>query len=301
MKRLLSMHPARTAGRWDRRSVWIVAGMTLVLWCGMATGQEREPSRLELTDRGVWEYAETLFRGREYYRAISEYKRLLHYFPGSGLSLAARVRIGEALLNGGEPAGSIGHFSGLLDSGAMAPYRPPLLYLRGLGHLENERHLPYAMREGHIALALADLRASLDAAREEWPLRPRVGGFVSAMETPPDDLPSKSPLLAGTLSALLPGAGSAYVGRWSEAALSFFINALFIGATANAARKDNDDLAVVLGVGALAFYAGNIYAAVNGAYKYNDRVQADYLERQRVRFGILPTRQGLSGILIRRF
>ncbi len=121
------------------------------------------------------------------------------------------------------------------------------------------------------------------------------------MDSSPSLLPSKSPWLAGGLSALAPGAGSAYGGRWSEAALAFFINALFIGATLEAAEEDDDDLALVLGIGALAFYAGNIYAAVNGAYKFNDRIRAAYLAQQRVRFGLVLRPGGLRGFLEKRF
>ncbi len=129
----------------------------------------------------------------------------------------------------------------------------------------------------------------------QWPGRPAVDGFVQAMEEP-GDVPSKSPWLAAGLSVVLPGAGSAYVGRYAEGALAFFVNAVFIYATVNAFEKDNDDLGVVLGVAALAFYGGAIYAAANGAHKFNDRARAAHLDRQRARFGIVVRHQrGGSG------
>ena len=253
--------------------------------------------RVVLTERGIWDYAETLFRGGEFYRAISEYKRLLHYFPNSTLERAARMRIGEAYLQGGEPGQGVAHFGVLLTLPMMAPFRPEMLYLRGIGRLELKRHLPYQERADQIRAGLNDLRA----IPAEWPSRGRVDAFVRAMDSPPRPLPAKSPWLAGGLSALVPGAGSAYGGRWPEAALAFFINALFIGATAEAAREDDDDLAFVLGIGALAFYAGNVYAAVNGAHKFNDRIRAAYLEQQRLRFGLVLRPGGLRGILEKRF
>jgi hypothetical protein len=87
------------------------------------------------------------------------------------------------------------------------------------------------------------------------------------------------------------------VGRYAEGALAFFVNAVFIWATVEAFANDDDDVGIVLGIGALAFYAGNIYAAANGAQKHNDRARADYLERQRLRFGIVPQPDGLAGVL----
>ena len=164
--------------------------------------------RLVLTERGVWDYAETLFRGGEFYRAISEYKRLLHYFPDSSLERAARMRIGEAYLQGGEAGLGIAHLGVLLTLPRMAPFRPELLYLRGIGRLELKRHLPYAQRADHVRAGLNDL----SAIPAGWPGRKRVAAFVRAMEAPARPLPSKSPWLAGGLSALLPGAGSAYGG-----------------------------------------------------------------------------------------
>lgn len=272
---------------------------------GELSGQTARPpgrvqpgdGRLVLTERGIWDYAETLFRSGEFYRAISEYKRLLHYFPDSAMASATRMRIGEAYLQGGEPGQGVAHLGLLLSLPRMAPFRPEVLYLRGIGRLELKQHLPYAERAEHVRAGLNDLRD----IPTRWPGRGRVDAFLRAMDSPPRPLPSKSPWLAGGLSALVPGAGSAYGGRWSEAALAFFINALFIGATLEAVREDDDGLALVLGIGALAFYAGNIYAAVNGAHKFNNRIRAAYLTQQRVRFGLVLRPGGLRGILEKRF
>lgn len=259
-------------------------------------GQMLEGGRLALGEREVWDYAERLFGEGEYYRAITEYKRLAHFFPGGRLARAARLRIGEAYLNGGEAGAAADHFSRLLKDSAMAPYRGELFYLRGLGRLEQDAHLPYPLREGRIALALADFRAIPDNGFRP----PGLGRFVAALEEP-DGVPSKSPWLAAGLSAVLPGTGSFYVGRYGEGALALTVNALFLHATWKAFRDDDDDLGAVLAVGALAFYGGAIYAAANGAHKFNSRARAAYLNRQRTRFGIVLQPRGLRGILEKRF
>ena len=279
------------------RGTAAVSLLALALWaCPLAQSQTISRGRLILTEADVWSYAESLFRDGEYYRAISEYKRLIHFFPASELRAPARLRIGEAYLNGGEAALAVDHFGVLLGDPAMAAFRAEGLFLRGLGQLELRREQPYSLREDTIAAALDDLRA----IPPQWPGRSAVDGFVQAMEEP-GDVPSKSPWLAAGLSVVIPGAGSAYVGRYAEGALALFVNAVFIYATVNAFEKDNDDLGVVLGVAALAFYGGAIYAAANGAHKFNDRARAAYLDRQRARFGIVVRRAGISGILERRF
>jgi Outer membrane lipoprotein len=261
-----------------------------------ARAQTVQDGRLVLSAREVWDYAEELFREGEYFRAISEYKRLLHYFPQSPQARPAQVRIEQALLRGGEPAQAIDELSGLLQRPELAPLRGDLLYLRGLGRLELEPEAPYTLRERHIERALDDL----GAIPPDWPGSAGARGFVEAMQHP-RDVPSKSPWLAGGLSAVLPGAGSVYVGNYAEGALAFFINALFIGATVQAFHRDNDGLGAVLGVGALAFYGGAIYAAANGAHRYNDRARSAYLDAQRTRFGVVVGPGGLSATLERSF
>ncbi|HKI99685.1 MAG TPA: tetratricopeptide repeat protein [bacterium] len=275
---------------------------TLLIGLGVAAprraarAQTVEGGRLVLSARAVWDYAEELFREGEYYRAISEYKRLLHFFPDSPQAPAARVRIGQAHLRGGEPGPAIDQFTGLLKAPAMTRLRPDLLYLRGLGRLELEPGAPYSLRERHVGQALDDLRA----IPPDWVGSVAVRGFVAAMEHP-RDVPSKSPWLAGGLSAVFPGAGSVYVGNYSEGALAFFINALFIGATVQAFHRDNDGLGAVLGVGALAFYGGAIYAAANGAHRFNDHAKQTWLDEQRTHFGIVVGPGGLSAALERSF
>ncbi len=79
----------------------------LLIPVGVPGAAEQAP--LVLNEEQAWGYAEFLFRKREYFRAISEYRRLLHFFPAGRHGEAARLRIGEALLRGGEPRQAIGH------------------------------------------------------------------------------------------------------------------------------------------------------------------------------------------------
>jgi hypothetical protein len=123
---------------------------------------------------------------------------------------------------------------------------------------------------------------------------------LAALEAP-HDVPSRSPLLAGSLSAVIPGLGSVYVGRYAEGGLAFFVNALLISATVSSFQHDQPALGSVLGVFALAFYGGSIYAAASGAHKFNDRAQAAYLDDQRTRFGILLLPGGAGATIQRNF
>ena len=265
-----------------------------------------EPAPLQLNEEQAWGYAEFLFRKREYFRAISEYRRLLHFFPAGERGEAARLRIGEALLRGGESRQAIGHLDALLAEsagsrragGRGADERPAdtARYLRALSWLEVERGRPYPLRLEFIEAALKDL----EAISPDWPGRERVEGFLKAQREPPD-LPEKSPLLAGTLSAFLPGAGSFYVGRFAEGSLAFFVTGLLGYASVEAFDEDKPGVGTLMGAFALAFYGGSILAAVNGAHKFNDSGRATYLEEQRNRFGIVVAPGGIAGAFRRKF
>lgn len=83
------------------------------------------------------------------------------------------------------------------------------------------------------------------------------------------ELPYKRPALAGVLSAMVPGLGQAYTGRWRDASSAFLVNGLLIAATTELARRELWVSTGVVGLVALSFYTGNIFSAVNGAHRVN--------------------------------
>ena len=99
------------------------------------------------------------------------------------------------------------------------------------------------------------------------------------------DVPMKSPALAGTLSALVPGAGQLYVGRRGDAAVAFFLNALFLWAAVESFDNGNDVTGGILLAFEAGWYSGNIFNAVGGAQKYNRRARQEYLDDLQNRYG----------------
>lgn len=276
--------------RWLRR---VAAAIVLLLWIaglGIAGISIAQGATLMVDDGKLWTFAERLRQQREYFRAVSEYRRLIHFFPDSPRVSQARVSIGLAFLQGGEPGRAIS----ALDEDLLRLLPPPMAgdarFLRGVAWLDTEPQRPYALREPNIASALEELKS----IPRPWPHRARTDGFVRAMEQPPE-LPDKSPGLAGGLSAVIPGSGSFYVGRYAEGSLALFVNALLIYATVDSFQNDQVALGTVFGVLALAFYGGSIYSAVNGAHKFNNAVRSQYLAQQRQRFGISVSRGQIGG------
>lgn len=209
-------------------------------------------------------FADRLWDGREWERARIEYERLLFARPASPFADHCRQRAALCLAK----ARRRGDALALVEKMAVAAERERT---RALVEREIERPAA-ALRAAELGespllagfLALEAERS--DVAREQFA---RVGDAARAellrCVDDVDALPRKSPMLAGTMSALLPGSGQLYVGRPGDALAAFSINAVLIGGTVLAARRDEDAAAIAIGFVASGFWFGNIYGAANGA------------------------------------
>ena len=95
--------------------------------------------------------------------------------------------------------------------------------------------------------------------------------------------PIKSPAIAATLSAILPGAGQFYDGSWQSGALAFVLNALFLSATLELQNKDLHSTALVSGVVFSITYVGNILNAAESAKIYNQNYYRSEIESEKRR------------------
>ena len=290
-----AMHPAAAPGvprrgtrrpsHAGRRGVMFL----LLLLCGWRAATPAAGAELTLDAVRQWSYAESLLSAGETYRAVSEYQRLLHFFPAAPQAAAAQLRIAQAYLRAGRPALALEHLAQPDVQRLGPPHLGDVQFLRALARLELERDAPYPLRVPRIESALADLRA----IPPDWPRHGEVAGFVGALEAPPA-FADKSPWLAGGLSAVLPGTGSVYVGRYAEGALAFFLTGVLTVSAAASFDAEQPALGVVFGGLALAFYGGGIYSAVGGAHKHNDTLRSAYLAQQRRRYGLVVGPVGMA-------
>jgi hypothetical protein len=123
--------------------------------------------------------------------------------------------------------------------------------------------------------AFTSVAASLDPA-----IRSAVGDTARAIW---EAERTKRPWLAGTLSAVLPGAGQLYAGSAQGAAVAFVLNAVLIGATAELAWHKLYLTSAAAAVTSSFFYVGNVINAVDLARRRNETAAAPArldLERQ---------------------
>ncbi len=125
------------------------------------------------------------------------------------------------------------------------------------GNLNNPK-VNVWMNLGNDNLSLKYLKNNRDALKAYEEYRKKIN--------------TKSPLLSGTLSALLPGAGQVYNGSYQSAAISFILNTIFLYSTIEFADKNLSAPAIASGVVFSVTYVGNVMNAVRGSNAINNRL-----------------------------
>lgn len=116
---------------------------------------------------------------------------------------------------------------------------------------------------GFAALRVEDEELAVEHFRAAG--NTQLADTVAAWAAPP----SRSPGMAAALSAVLPGAGQAYVGRWGEGVSALVVNGLLISSTVALYRRQEWFAGSAVGLLALSFYGGNILSAQWGARRFN--------------------------------
>lgn len=278
--------------------------LALAAWFA-AAGASAAPSASPAPELSTLRFADQLAAEGDWYRAITEYRRFAHDQPSHPLAGPARLRVGDLYAAAGRHDAAASAYDDLAGDApiealaAEAVWRAAGAFERaGRGREASARFDRFVMmwpagpRGDHAryrrAWSLVSVQADGDAA-QALARDPPTGEYAepaaqlaAALATPPDS--GKSPFAAGVLSALLPGAGQAYAGRWGDGLLALLVNTTFIYGTYQAWNHDNTATAVVMGMFGLGFYLGGVFGGVNAAHRHNDRLEVDRRAALRERF-----------------
>ncbi len=229
----------------------------------------------------------------DYYRAITEYKKLTFLFPDSERLSEAFYQIGMAYYKGKDYKSAVNSFAKVRKAYTASNYSSAAFY-EGLSYsklglpdkaalsferarLFDESHPDAANAQLGLSLnalekdSVADSRAKLDEFLASYPEDERVPGVQASfgLLDEYESQPRKSPALAGTMSAVIPGSGQMYAEHYKDGLMAFVVNGLFVAGTVTALDDDNYALAAIVGGVGLPFYVGNIYGAANASRKWN--------------------------------
>jgi len=256
----------------------------------------------------LFDFASSLHSSRDYYGAVIEFKRLVSYFPSGPLTEEASFMIGKSYYDAGrmeDAAKTFESFVGVFPDSknieaalafmAKADYASGY-YKRGIKRLLDVK---VGLKDQSMMRASDYLIGWGYLGDHDFDRSNSVFHYVSTSESEyrefarslaydvkkGKDLPSKSPLLAGLFSSILPGSGQMYAGRYYDGLVSFFFNALFIYLAADNFRIDNDPTAILFTAIELGWYTGNIYSAVGSAHKYNEVQKDEFVGGLKIKYG----------------
>jgi TolA-binding protein/TM2 domain-containing membrane protein YozV len=274
----------------------------------------------EITVEKTFAFAENLFGQGDYYRAITEYERVIFFYPDHPLAKTARFQIALCYLKGDRLDQALDRFRALnqelpqVEVGRKAylmlgeAYYQKREYSRAADifatYIEtypgDERIDAARIKIGWSYLRQGQWRQAADEFQKlppDSPLHAQAKGLAEGSEKYPG-ITIKSPALAGGLSAVIPGAGQLYINRPGDALVSFLLNGAFIWATVEAFQHDNNVTGGILLFFESGWYLGNIYNAVSGTHKYNRRSEKQFLDGLQDKYRVSYLFDGHGGSMV---
>ena len=249
--------------------------------------------------KNQFNFAERLFEESDYFRAITEYKRFIFLYPDNRLCESCFFRICESYYKARRWEPAIAALEQFITRYPLSSILNEAFYLKGMAEKNLKNYddalssFQHIIDSGQsfvrdtayfqIALIFVDLenwrkaREYFSNISKESTLYPSAWIFSTGLENV-DNVPSKSPALAGTLAAIIPGSGHLYTERPRDALVAFLLNGAFIWAAVELFEDDNYVAGGIVTFFELGWYTGNIYSAVSSAHKYNRRSKHNFIQ-----------------------
>ena len=203
---------------------------------------------------------------QDYAKSVSAFRSVVEKFPESGLAEEARVQVAYSHFLSGEYRESLASADAFLAEIKSGEKRQRLVQLKGADYLYQRQWAK-----------AGDYFHSLEGQAGNDPLTMALKGFADQGLR----LRRRSPVLAGILSALIPGTGRMYAGRTTDGLFSLMTIALTAWQAYDGFHKE--------GVGSLKgwiygsiggfFYVGNVYGSVAAARIYNEQSERRLLDQ----------------------
>ena len=253
-------------------------------------------------------FANHLFERGHYYQAVTEYERFIYFNPNHPSVPNALLKIAFCYKLGEQYDKAIELFRNLVDEyhnqevGGKAAYQVGECYLESgdyeLALIEfenfiedNPNHLLTEKAKWEMAWTYIYLEEYSSAEKRLFLIKKDSlyqkpsQELAGALKQLPH-LPRKSPLMAGVLAAVIPGAGHFYMGKKKQAIFSFITNALLFYGAYEAFASEIYAVGGLVSFFSLNYYSGNIFGALNSAHKFNKNVREEYLEGFRRKYNL---------------
>jgi len=291
--------------------------LAIILLCLAACASRgEEPSPTPARERVA--FANALFESEDYYRAITEYQRFLFLHAESEWAPRVEYRIAMAYFRGDKLEPALSMFGDLVEKhGGEDIGRRSMLMQADCFYRKGSFGRGIDVLEDFVSAYPADPRVDAARLRMGWgylqeeetawaaeelgriPESSGISGAARALEKAAGEegRDRKSPAVAGSLSAVLPGAGQLYVSRPRDAAVSFLVNAGFILAAVEAFDNEEYATGALVSLIELSWYTGNIYSAVNSCHHHNRQQKESFLRDAEIRCGVRMSGTGPGSVM----
>ena len=249
----------------------------------------------------VRKFADFLYEQGDYLRAAGEYERYLFYQPQESEQI--RYRIALCYRFAGQTEQAIQNFQMLLRMHPEGRFVSRVYYQMGATYFLTDQFQQTAQFLQETLPRITDTPQHAEAEQllglsylmqKQWSEAGEIFKTLQESEVVSISqkamvyhnyaktgarLPTRSPILAGILSTIVPGAGRLYTGRLGDAFTSLFL----VGITGWQAYDgfQRDGLSSVKGwmLGTISgiFYVGNIYGSIISARVYNRHIADEFL------------------------
>jgi tetratricopeptide (TPR) repeat protein len=244
-------------------------------------------------DVRLFRFANMLEMKGDYERAITEYYRLIFYFPKSPYSKLSAKSILNCYYKTEQYLSAVRWGMEILEKGlAEDEYEVNLLIGASFLKLEN---IPRAREYFDVVISgsknndLKDksilLKGFSFAIEDRWDEAEKIFTQVSLDSRFYSNakrsieicqrakrIPKKNPYVAGFLG-IIPGLGYLYSGYKQTAVASFIVNGLLMWGTIKAFKQGNEGLGIMLAFITGGFYSGNIYGSIVTAKRANEEAK----------------------------
>ncbi|UCE17767.1 MAG: tetratricopeptide repeat protein [Gemmatimonadota bacterium] len=241
-------------------------------------------------------FADRLLAQEDYNLAVLEYQRFLFNFPMDSLATLAKYKLGLCYMGCEKWDQALKVFKQITDEEERNKFVEVSLFSSGscfsrkgefdLARIQYHKVIGEFPRseladdaQFMLALTYIDDCLWLEAADEfmnlprKFPQSPFVplAERLALESASGSQLPHRSAVASGILSAVIPGAGQVWCGRVADGFFSLLLTGTFTYFAIKSYQDDKKTSACFLGFLGFSFYTGNIYGAVNSARKYNSR------------------------------
>lgn len=249
----------------------------------------------------ILKFADHLLKQGDYLRAAGEYQRYLFYKPKEREEINYRIALCYRF--GGKTKKAIESLKKYLQEFPKSKYRSSTYYQIGVSYFLMQHFETSANYLDSSLSHIADIQYKTEAQQLiglsylmqwQWHKAEMIFNEMQKSEllavrekaltyseyaVQGAKLPTRSPFLAGFLSAIVPGTGRLYTGRVGDGITSLLLVGLTGWQTYDGFRRDgiSSTKGWTLGTVGTIFYVGNIYGSVISARIYNREITEDFL------------------------